>query len=115
VTPRPDLYGVLGVSREATQDEINSAYRRLVRRHHPDAKAAGGPAPDSSAALERVLAAYAVLRDPARRAEYDRRHPPPAPVDDFRPAPPDRPARPGEIRTTFTIRVGPVRYHGRPR
>ena len=102
MTPQPDPYEVLGVSRGASQDEINSAYRRLVRSLHPDSRASDAAAPPD--ALERVLAAYAVLRDPARRAEYDRRHGPPAPQ------PPSQPA--GSPRNRVTIRVTPVRYHG---
>ena len=78
-----DPYDVLGVAPDATQAEISSAFRRLVRRHHPDLRNAqahegireGGSETD----LERVLHAYTVLRDPDRRARYDRlRRPAPA-------------------------------------
>lgn len=65
-----DLYALLGVSREATQAEITQAYRRQLREHHPDVRAAPNPAGDDR--LRQVLAAYALLRDPHRRAEYDR-------------------------------------------
>ena len=70
----PDHYAVLGVSPDATLGEISRAYRRLVRRHHPDLRGALEPtgAAGSDAILERVLRAYAVLRDPDRRARYDR-------------------------------------------
>lgn len=60
-----DLYGVLGVARTATPDEIESAYRNLVRRTHPDA---GGTDP----LFRLVQEAYETLSDPVRRAEYDR-------------------------------------------
>jgi molecular chaperone DnaJ len=102
---------VLGLTPDASQDEINSAYRRLVRQHHPDTR----PASDSSATLAAVLAAHDLLRDPARRGDYDRRHRAPAVGT---PAPPDIPpahAWPSTVRTRFTIRVSPVRYHGPPR
>jgi DnaJ-class molecular chaperone len=75
-----DLYAVLGVAPDATQAQITHAYRELVRRHHPDLRSdhAGDDTADdaSDADLERVLSAYAVLRDPDRRVAYDRiRHP----------------------------------------
>jgi curved DNA-binding protein CbpA len=95
-----DHYAALGVPRTATDEEITRAYHRLVRRHHPDT----GPPDTSAAHLEAALTAYGVLRDPARRAEYDRslRR---TPVTPPRPATPPR-------RTEPVIRVGPVRYHG---
>ena len=73
-TEHTDLYAVLGVPQHATQADISHAYRTLLRRHHPDTRV---PADDSTraasdAALAQVLAAYAVLRDDARRADYDR-------------------------------------------
>jgi curved DNA-binding protein CbpA len=73
-TKRPDLYAILGVPSTATQAEISRAYRALLRRHHPDTRI---PADESQSAvsdttLQQVFAAYTVLHDPARRAEYDR-------------------------------------------
>jgi DnaJ-class molecular chaperone len=64
-------YVVLGVSPMATQDEITHAYRRHLRDHHPDIRP---PAPnrDDDERLRQILAAYALLRDPHRRAAYDR-------------------------------------------
>lgn len=66
-------YTVLGVSPAATQAEITHAYRRHLRDHHPDTR---HNAPNSGAdeRLRQVLAAYALLRDPHRRDEYDRTH-----------------------------------------
>jgi len=71
---RPDLYAILGVPPNATQAEISHAYRVLLRRHHPDTRAADDQSPSaaSDTTLQQVLAAYLVLRDPARRAAYDR-------------------------------------------
>ncbi|MCQ4121574.1 J domain-containing protein [Rhodococcus tibetensis] len=71
---RNDFYDILGLSRSATQTEITRAYRRRLREFHPDTRAAGIDAQPSDELLQHLLAAYAVLRDPGRRAEYDRQH-----------------------------------------
>jgi curved DNA-binding protein CbpA len=64
-------YERLGVTPGASDAEIRAAYRVVARRVHPDAN---GSAPSSAAGAEMasVNAAYAVLRDPGRRARYDR-------------------------------------------
>lgn len=64
-----DLYGVLGVSPLATQEEIRHAYRKLVRRFHPDS----GSEESSVERFQEVQEAYRVLGDLARRQAYDRR------------------------------------------
>jgi len=64
----PDYYAVLGVDREATQDEIKKAFRKLARETHPDSN--GGDAAAEHRFRE-VAEAYEVLGDPARRASYD--------------------------------------------
>jgi curved DNA-binding protein CbpA len=66
-----DPYGVLGVRRQASADEIARAYRRAARATHPDSGGVGAGAEGFQA----VSDAYEVLRDPGRRAGYDRRHP----------------------------------------
>jgi curved DNA-binding protein CbpA len=68
VTPDKDLYGVLGVSPSASQEQILSQYRVLVRKYHPDLHPG-----DASAVLmmERVNAAYDVLGNPGERQQYD--------------------------------------------
>lgn len=66
---RRDPYEVLGVPRDASADEIKSAYRRLARRYHPDVN------PDDPQAEEKfkeIGNAYAVLSDPEKRARFDR-------------------------------------------
>jgi curved DNA-binding protein CbpA len=68
----PDPYLILGVPQAATQAEIAQAYRARLRAHHPDTRASQPSPPGSDERLRQILAAYAVLRDPARRAEYDR-------------------------------------------
>ena len=66
--PGPDLYQLLGVSRDASREEIALAWRRRARDEHPDAR----PADADAAARFRALAeAWQVLGDPARRAAYD--------------------------------------------
>lgn len=62
-----DPYRVLGVAPTATDAEITGAYRKLVRHLHPDTDGSADPQ-----ALEQVLAAYQLLRDPGRRAAHDR-------------------------------------------
>jgi molecular chaperone DnaJ len=63
-----DLYQVLGVSREATQEEIKRAYRRLAREHHPDVNRGD---PEAERRFKEVNLAYQTLSDPARRRQYD--------------------------------------------
>jgi curved DNA-binding protein CbpA len=70
-----DPYLVLGVGRRASPDEIARAYRRAARATHPDS---GGPGTGSER-FQAVSDAYEVLRDPGRRAGYDRLNPPPRP------------------------------------
>src|SRR5438067_8094816 len=63
-----DLYDVLGVSRSASDDEIKKAYRKLARQHHPDRNPGDKQA---EAKFKEVTAAYEVLSDKQKRAQYD--------------------------------------------
>jgi molecular chaperone DnaJ len=63
-----DYYEVLGVSPDASADDIKRAFRQLAREHHPDAT--GGDAA-SEQRYKEVSEAYAVLSDPQKRREYD--------------------------------------------
>jgi curved DNA-binding protein CbpA len=111
--PPTDPYTVLGLSPKATPKQIRRAYRTLVRQHHPDTRTSGDPTGGASSTerLEQVIAAYATLANPARRAEYDGRT--------IRSAP-SRPTRPAAVSLHgYTgaeppIQAGPVYWQGGP-
>jgi molecular chaperone DnaJ len=63
-----DFYAVLGISPEASADEVKKAYRKLARQHHPDANAGDA---SSERRFKEVGEAYAVLSDPEQRQQYD--------------------------------------------
>jgi molecular chaperone DnaJ len=63
-----DPYTVLGVDREASSDEIRSAYRRLARQYHPDLNPGDTEAEEK---FKEASSAYAVLSDPEKRARFD--------------------------------------------
>jgi curved DNA-binding protein CbpA len=66
----PDPYKVLGVDRAAEPEIVATAYRALARSHHPDVSRE----PDAEARMAEINAAWMILRDPERRAAYDREH-----------------------------------------
>ena len=77
-----DYYGVMGVDRKAGAEEIKQAYRKLARKYHPDVS----KEPGAEEKFKEVGEAYETLKDPEKRAAYDRlgRH---SPGQDFRPPP----------------------------
>ena len=120
-----DPYRVLGLSSAASQAEITSAYRRLLREHHPDTRTPRRPTdPAADEDLQRVLSAYARLRDPEHRAAHDRAAADPVAAEPRRP--PRAATRPaGPIRIPVVVLgtppplrapatgmwVSPVRWH----
>ena len=77
-----DYYATLGVKREATAEEVKTAYRRLARKFHPDVSKED----NAEAMFKEVAEAYETLKDPEKRAAYDQlgSHPP---GQEFRPPP----------------------------
>src|SRR5437667_11743534 len=64
-----DYYEVLGVSRQASDQEIKSAYRKLALQYHPDRNPGNHEAEEK---FKEAAEAYAVLSDSQKRAQYDR-------------------------------------------
>ncbi len=64
-----DYYEVLGVSRTASDDEIKRSYRKLALKYHPDHNP---DSPEAEQLFKEAAEAYEILRDPERRARYDR-------------------------------------------
>ncbi len=66
--PKEDLYALLGVAKDATDDALKTAYRKLARKHHPDVNPGDKAAEDR---FKEISFAYDVLSDAEKRARYD--------------------------------------------
>ena len=77
-----DYYASLGLERGASDEDIKKAYRKLAHKYHPDVSKEAG----AEARFKEIAEAYQTLKDPEKRAAYDRlgRH---APGEEFRPPP----------------------------
>ncbi|WP_419919294.1 molecular chaperone DnaJ [Candidatus Poriferisocius sp.] len=64
-----DFYNLLGVGRDATEDDLKKAFRRLARQYHPDANPDNA---EAEARFKEIALAYETLSDPQKRAHYDR-------------------------------------------
>lgn len=62
-----DYYTIMGIKRDATQDDIKRAYRKLARKYHPDVSKES----DAEVRFKEIGEAYEVLKDPEKRAAYD--------------------------------------------
>ena len=78
-----DYYEIIGVPREASQDEIKRAYRKLARKYHPDVS----KELNAEARFKEVGEAYEVLKDPEKRVAYDQLGAQWKEGQDFRPPP----------------------------
>ncbi len=67
-TTKRDYYEILGLSRDASEQDIKKAFRKLAMQYHPDRN----KAPDAEAKFKEINEAYAVLSDPQKRSTYDR-------------------------------------------
>src|ERR1700760_4589261 len=65
----PTPYEVLGLTREASADDIRKAYRKLAKQYHPDLNPGK---PEAEARFKEVSAAYEILSDTDKKARYDR-------------------------------------------
>jgi hypothetical protein len=122
---RHDPYQLLGVGPDATVEQINTAYRKALRRQHPDTRTVLDPSVRQPSMADLQAARADLLRKARPRANQDATSPtgpppepgaPPQPRTRARATQPDRPTR---TRRGWAFRldgidivVGPVRYHG---
>lgn len=111
-----DPYAVLGVARDASPLQVARAHRHLAKRHHPDLHV-GAAAAEAAERMQTINAAWAVLSNPGRRADWDSSHPTGAPPSGHW-APsrsPIQPASPSSTRTWATWRATAAETRAAPR
>lgn len=94
-----DYYKVMGVERDASQEEIKRAYRKLARKYHPDVS----KEPDAEQRFQDVQEAYEVLKDPEKRTAYDQLGANWREGQDFRPPPGWEGQGPGGFRYSGNV------------
>ncbi len=115
MTSQPDYYAALRVKPAASQREISRAYRALMRTHHPDVdRGATGDRHMQDGELLGIMQAFAVLRDPARRAAYDRSRTGISAQGDGPIVIPVRKVSRPDLPAGSAIRITPVRWEGGP-
>ncbi len=67
-----DYYSILGVSKDATADDLKRAYRKLAKQYHPDAQHTEQDKKNAEAKFKEINEAYSVLSDENKRAQYDK-------------------------------------------
>lgn len=67
-----DYYSILGVSKDATADDLKKAYRKLAKQYHPDAQHTEEDKKNAETKFKEINEAYSVLSDENKRAQYDR-------------------------------------------
>jgi hypothetical protein len=119
----PDLYTVLGLTAGASDEELQHAFRGLVRQHHPDTRHPTASGADADVRLHQIITAYDTLRDPVSRAAYDRTRSGPEAASNARTSHPPFPTAPptsapirlgSAIHAQPAIRVGPVHWEPPP-
>jgi curved DNA-binding protein len=78
-----DYYKIMGLKRDASQDDIKRAHRKLARKYHPDVS----KEPDAEVKFKEAGEAYEVLKDPEKRTAYDRLDPNLEAGQEFHPPP----------------------------
>jgi curved DNA-binding protein CbpA len=97
-SPPFDPYAILGLSRDATHQQVAGAHRRLAKRFHPDLH----PDEQTAARMQQVNEAWAILSSASRRTDYDGAHPTAGTPSSGHWAASRRPIRPAQPTTTRT-------------